>query len=82
MSTVWQQNGFEFVIHTNEPRFEPPHIHVIKADAEVKIRLGDDERAPEIVKIWRMRDRDATNALLIVAEKQDYFLGAWRGIHG
>jgi hypothetical protein len=82
MSTVLQQNGFEFVIHTNEPRFEPPHVHVIKADGEVKIRLGSDAEPPEIVKIWRMRDKDATNALLIVAARQDYFLGAWRGIHG
>ncbi len=82
MSTVWKQNGFEFVIHTNEPRFEQPHIHVIKAGGEVKIRLGSDAEPPEIVKIWKMRGRDATNALLIVAARQDYFLGAWRGIHG
>lgn len=82
MSTVWRQNGFEFVIHPNEPRFEPPHVHVIKAGSEVKIRLGSDTEPPEIVNIWRMRDKDATNALLIVAARQDYFLGAWRGIHG
>lgn len=81
MPTVWKQNGFEFVIRTNEPRFEPPHVHVIKAGGEVKIALGSDEQPPEIVGIW-MRDKDAVAALLIVAEKQDYFLGAWRGIHG
>jgi Domain of unknown function (DUF4160) len=81
MPTVWKQNGFEFVIRTNEPRFEPPHVHVIKAGGEVKIVLGSDREPPEIVGIW-MRDKDAVAALLIVAEKQDYFLGAWRGIHG
>lgn len=82
MATVWRQNGFEFVIHTNEPQFEPPHIHVIKAGGQVKISLGNDDLPPEIVKIWKMRDGDTVKALLIVAEKQDYFLGAWKGIHG
>ena len=81
MPTVWEEDGFEFVIRTNEPRYEPPHVHVFKADEEVKIALGNDEKAPAIVRIW-MRERDARAALLIVANKQEYFLGAWRGIHG
>lgn len=81
MPTVLRQGGFDFVIRTNEPRFEPPHVHVIKAGGEVKISLGDHETPPEIVGIW-MRDKDAETALLIVAERQDYFLGAWKGIHG
>lgn len=81
MPTVWRQDGFEFVIRTNEPRFEPPHVHVIKAGGEVKITLGDEDTPPEIVGLW-MRDKDAATALTMVAERQDYFRGAWRGIHG
>jgi hypothetical protein len=81
MPTVWRQDGFEFVIRTNEPRFEPPHVHVFKADGEVKITLGDGDELPEIICLW-MRDKDAENALLIAIDKQDYLLGAWRGIHG
>ncbi len=81
MPTEWRQDGFEFVIRTNEPRFEPPHVHVIKAGEEVKIFLGNDDEAPKIVGIW-MRDRDAAKALTIVANKQAYFLRVWRGRHG
>lgn len=81
MATEWRQDGFEFVIHSNEPRFEPPHIHVFKAGEEVKIFLGSDDEAPQIVNIW-MKDKDAAKALAIVAEKQAYFLGIWRGRHG
>ena len=81
MSTEWRQDGFEFVIRTNEPRFEPPHVHVFKAGGEVKISLGRDDEAPQIVNIW-MKDKDAAKALAIVVEKQAYFLGVWRGRHG
>ena len=81
MPTEWRQDGFEFVIRTNEPRFEPPHVHVFKAGEEVKISLGGDDEAPQIVNIW-MKDKDAAKALAIVAEKQAYFLGVWRGRHG
>lgn len=81
MATEWRQDGFEFVIRTNEPRYEPPHVHVFKAGQEVKISLGDDNEPPEIVGIW-MKDKDAAKALAIVADKQEYFLGVWRGRHG
>ncbi len=29
-----------------------------------------------------MKDKDAAKALAIVADKQEYFLGVWRGRHG
>jgi hypothetical protein len=81
MPTEWREDGFEFVIRSNEPRFEPPHVHVFKAGEEVKISLGTEDEAPRIIGIW-MKDRDAAKVLRIVAEKQDYFLGVWRGRHG
>ena len=81
MSTEWRQEGFEFVIRTNEPRFEPPHVHVIKAGEEVKISLGSENEPPQIVGIW-MRDKEAAKALAIVVKKQAYFLGVWKGRHG
>lgn len=77
MATILEEDGFEFVIHSNEPHFEPPHIHVFKAGEEVKIKLGDEKELPEIARIW-MRDKDAAKALAIVAGRQSFFLGAWK----
>lgn len=79
MSTVLRQQGFSFVIRSND--HNPPHVHVIKGDGQVKILLGSESEAPEIYENW-MTDRDAKRAWRIVVKKQEYLLDEWGKIHG
>ena len=40
MPTVARERGFEFIVHTRELPFEPPHVHVRFGDDEVRIELN------------------------------------------
>ncbi len=40
MPTVAQEGEFEFIVHTREQRFEPPHVHVRFGGKEVRIELN------------------------------------------
>lgn len=46
MATIAKTNGFSFRIYPND--HQPPHVHVIKADGEVIIELGDENNLPTI----------------------------------
>lgn len=76
MPTVLRQDGFEFVIYTND--HEPMHIHAYKGDGEAKIELSP----VAVVGVWEMKKSDARKAKRIVAENQDYLIQKWREIHG
>jgi hypothetical protein len=76
MPTVWRQDGFEFVIYTND--HEPMHVHAYKGDGEAKIELSP----VALVAVWKMKKPDARQARRIVAENQDYLIQKWREIHG
>ena len=76
MPSVLRQDGFEFVIYTND--HEPMHVHAYKGDGEAKIQLSP----VALVGVWEMKKSDARKAKRIVAEKQDYLIQKWREIHG
>jgi hypothetical protein len=76
MPTVLRQDGFEFVIYTND--HEPVHVHAYKGDGEAKIELSP----VAVVGVWEMKKSDARRAKCIVAENQDYLIQKWREIHG
>lgn len=40
MPTVVKERGLEFIVHTRELPFEPPHVHVRFGDDEVRIELN------------------------------------------
>jgi hypothetical protein len=40
MPTVAREKGCEFIVHTRELPFEPPHVHVRFGDDEVRIELN------------------------------------------
>jgi hypothetical protein len=40
MPTVVREKGYEFIVHTRELPFEPPHVHVRFGDDEVRIELN------------------------------------------
>lgn len=39
MPTVTRDGAFEFIIHTHELPFEPPHVHIRFGGEEVRIEL-------------------------------------------
>ncbi|MFB2833524.1 DUF4160 domain-containing protein [Floridanema evergladense] len=68
---------------------EPSHVHVFIGrkkswDQEnVKINLGDDENAPEIIKVNPSFDKKfIKEALLLIVNNKDLLLEKWRDIHG
>lgn len=80
MPTAWRQDGFTFVIYTND--HNPSHVHVKKAGAEVIIYLGDENKKPLAREIRGMSYKDYVKALRIAAEQQQRLIGIWRRIHG
>ena len=40
MPTVVRERGLEFIVHTRELPFEPPHVHVRFGEDEVRIELN------------------------------------------
>lgn len=76
MPTVLRQDGFEFVIYTND--HEPMNVHAYKGNGEAKIELSP----VAVVGVWEMKKSDARKAKRIVAENQDYLIQKWREIHG
>jgi hypothetical protein len=76
MPTVLRRDGFEFVIYFDD--HNPPHVHVFKADGEVKIELDP----VVVVGVWRMKKKDARHANSIARENQADLLDKWREING
>ena len=79
MPTIFRQDGFRVVIYTDD--HEPPHVHVLKGETEVKIDLGSAMVLPTVILLKGKR-HDAKNALQIVTDYQTELLEAWRMIHG
>ena len=79
MATILQTNGFSFRIYSND--HAPAHVHVIKADGEAIIELGDENSPPSIRKIYGMSDREVAIAYDLVEQFKTRLLEGWRGIH-
>ena len=43
MPTVAREGGFSFVVHSRELPFEPPHVHVLFGDDEIRIEPAGGE---------------------------------------
>ena len=80
MPTVLRRDGFVVRIYTDD--HAPAHAHVIQAEHEVIINLGDADTKPWVRDNRGMRRQAMREALKIVAEQQDDLLQAWRRIHG
>lgn len=77
MPTVLRERGFEVRIYTFD--HPPPHVHVAKAGAIVRIDLAT-HAATEIV--GQISDRDVKRAEQLVARNAGRLLEAWGRIHG
>ncbi len=77
MPTVLQEGGFAVRVYRDH---NPPHVHVVNAEGEVMVALGDRATAPYLLRAPRMKDwRDAVR---LVAERQEYLLAQWEKING
>ena len=77
MPTVIREEGFEVRIYTFD--HPPPHVHVAKAGAIVRIDLATHE-VTEIV--GDISDRDVKRAERLVARHAKRLKEEWATIHG
>jgi hypothetical protein len=77
MPTVIREGGFEVRIYTLD--HPPPHVHVWKAGAVVKIDLATYE-AVEVV--GEISDRDISRAERLVARNSTRLRREWARLHG
>lgn len=77
MSTVHREGRFRVVIHSNEPRGEPPHVHVYQGKDEVKIWLGGENSGPSIERARGMASYDQADALEVVRDNVASLRKAW-----
>jgi hypothetical protein len=82
MPTVHAEDGFQIRIYLPPREHAPPHVHVVKAGAEVIINLGEEGSHPEIREVHGMSDRDAVRAYRIVESVQAQLRRRWREYHG
>jgi Domain of unknown function (DUF4160) len=76
MPTIIKKDGFRIVIWPNDHL--PPHIHVFKSDAEVKIELVE----PRVFNVeGKISNKDLAKALSLVIDHQVELLEKWREIH-
>ena len=80
MPTIFRSGGFRFVIWPGD--HPPPHVHVFRAGAELKINLGLRGNLPHVKLNNRMSKHHENVALLVVATKNELFLRRWEDIYG
>ncbi|MBZ0318995.1 MAG: DUF4160 domain-containing protein [Anaerolineae bacterium] len=79
MPTVLRLKGYRFMIYTNEPANERPHVHIIKDDRDAKIWVDE----PEFVKGADLfKAKEVREIMEMVKEYQSFFLEKWEEIHG
>ena len=77
MPTIVREAGFEVRIYTSD--HPPPHVHVEKAGAVLKIDLGT---AHVMRIVGDISDRDVKRAEQIVAKHAAKLIRAWKELHG
>jgi hypothetical protein len=77
MPTVIREGGFQIRIYTLD--HPPPHVHVYKGGAVVRIDLATLE-ATEVVGF--ISDRDVVRAERLVARHRERLEEEWSRIHG
>lgn len=77
MPTLIREDGFEVRIYTRD--HPPPHVHVAKADAIVKIDLST-HRAVAIV--GQISDHDVRRAEALVEQHAQWLREEWEKLHG
>jgi hypothetical protein len=81
-----QKRNLYVYIYPND--HEPSHVHVFVGrkkswdQGNIKINLGDNENAPEIIMVDpNIETKFIKEALRLIANNQDLLLEKWRNIH-
>jgi hypothetical protein len=72
MPTVLRVGAFRFYFYSHEPN-EPPHVHIDRADATIKIWLED----VVVAKSRGFRAHEINGILEMVEEHRDRLVEAW-----
>ena len=72
MPTVLRADGYRFYFYSHEPN-EPPHVHVDKAGATVKVWLDE----PSVAKSRGFRAKERNAIVALVEEHRAVLLEAW-----
>ncbi len=76
MPTIIKEDGFRIVIWPNDHL--PPHVHIFKGDAEVKIELVE----PKVFSVeGKIGNKDLAKALSLVIVYRVELLAKWKKIH-
>lgn len=80
MPTIIKQDGFRILIYLND--HTPAHVHVLKADGEVRVDLGTEKIALSLMSVrGKISDKEVMKALSLVTEYQIELLAKWEEIH-
>ena len=77
MPTLLRIGPFRFYFYSHEPN-EPPHVHVDRGDATIKIWL----ESLEVAKSRGFRAHEIGGIVGMVEEHRAEFVEAWRGYFG
>lgn len=77
MPTVLRIDGFRFYFYSHEPN-EPPHIHVDRGDATIKVWL----EPVEVAKSRGFRAHEINDVIALVADHRAALLEAWHEYFG
>lgn len=59
----------------------PPHVHVVKAGAQVVIKLAEAGRSVQLIRDYGMKKSDAVKAVRLVEIWNDELLAIWKAAH-
>jgi hypothetical protein len=77
MPTIVRESGFDIRVYTLD--HPPPHVHVERAGAVLKIDLA---RAEVVRVVGTISDRDIKRAERLVVKHLPRLKEAWRKLHG
>lgn len=80
MPTVVRVGRLRIAIYWND--HDPAHVHVISADGEAKIKLGEYGRKPSLTVNNGMAQADLAVALRMVEAEGSVLRKKWKEIHG
>lgn len=72
MPTIHRQSGYRFYFYSHEPN-EPPHVHIDKGEATIKVWLGN----VEVAKSRGFRAQEISGIIEMVSEQQAMLTEKW-----
>lgn len=77
MPTLLRIGPFRFYFYSHEPN-EPPHVHVDRGEATIKIWLHD----LSVAKSLGLRAHEIGRVVALVGEHRERLVEAWHGYFG